>query len=259
MNPESMTQNVVEVPVRGAGGEDRGYRKVEVSKIDGRVRFRLLKEAVVMYRANQRVGTHSTKTRAEVAGSNKKPWRQKGTGRARAGTRKSPLWRGGGVVFGPHPRDYSYAIHRKQRRLAVRSALLSKFLDGEVVIVEGLDVEEPKTKLVASALRALGVERSCLIGTKGVQRKLVLAARNIPGVQVAPVSDFNALDVLRAHTILLTSGGFEELLRLASAEGRRSEGGAGPAEAAAPPSEVPAGASSPEREEVREEGEAHDP
>lgn len=257
MNPESMTQNVVEVPVRGSGGEERGYRRVEISKIDGRVRFRLLKEAVVMYRANRRVGTHSTKTRAEVAGSSRKPWRQKGTGRARAGTRKSPLWRGGGVVFGPHPRDYSYAIHRKQRRLAVRSALFSKFQDKEVVIVEGLEVEEPKTKLVARALRALGIQRSCLIGTKGVQRNLVLAARNLPGVQVAPVSDFNAFDVLRAHTIVLTADGFGELLRLVGAE-PRSEESAGPGERAVPTSGAPAGESSPQAEGSRGGAEPHD-
>src|SRR6185503_1894432 len=127
------------VPVRDAEGKEIEKLEVDGSKIDQRLRPRLLKEAAVMYLANRRVGTHETKTRAEVAGSTKKPWKQKGTGRARAGTRKSPLWRGGGIIFGPHMRDYSYAINRKQRRLAVRSALLSKLQAGEVVVIEGLN------------------------------------------------------------------------------------------------------------------------
>lgn len=231
-------ENVVEVPVKGAGGEDRGHRTLELSKLDARVRFRLLKEAVVMYRANQRLGTHSTKTRSFVAGSNKKPWRQKGTGRARAGTRKSPLWRGGGVVFGPHPRDYSYAVHRKQRRTAVRSALFAKFRDGQVVILDGLALESPKTKVVAGALRALAVETPCLVGTARHDPKLALAARNIPGVLVAPVSDFNALDVLRVRSVVLTAEAFDEVVRkMASDEDRGAEAGAAMAGSNAPADE----------------------
>jgi large subunit ribosomal protein L4 len=189
------TQSTVKVPFRGAGGEDKGELQVPLHRIDERVRYPLLKEAVVMYGANQRRGTHSTKTRSDVAGSNKKPWRQKGTGRARAGTRKSPLWKGGGIVFGPHPRDYSYSIHKKQRRLALKSALLSKFVDGEVVVVDGLRVEEPKTKHVHKILKALGIQGSCLIGTKENDKNLALAARNIPGVLVATLKNFNTLEV----------------------------------------------------------------
>jgi large subunit ribosomal protein L4 len=202
----------LQVPLKGVGGEDKGTLPLSPSAIDIRVRHRLLKEAVLMYAANRRVGTHATKTRAYVAGSTKKPWKQKGTGRARAGTRKSPLWRGGGIVFGPHPRDYSYSIDRKQRRLAVRSALLSKFRDGQVLVVEGLRCDGPKTKTVREALRALGVSGSCLIGTPAMDRFLVMSARNLPGVLVSPVGEFNSLDVLKVRTVVLTREAFDLLV-----------------------------------------------
>lgn len=216
-------ENVLEVPVKGAEGEDKGVVTIEASRLDSRVRPRLLKEAVVMYAANKRLGTHSTKTRAEVRGSTRKPYRQKGTGRARAGTRKSPLWRGGGVTFGPKPRDYSYAIHRKQRRLALRSALLSKLQDGQVLVVEGLQVEAPKTSRVSQMLRALGVTGSCLIGTPRTDRNLVLSVRNIPGVSVSEVRDLNAFDVLKARTLVLTREAFDQLAEWS--DGTRSEAG----------------------------------
>jgi large subunit ribosomal protein L4 len=202
---------VLQVPVKSAGGEDRGQVSLEAKVLGGRVRFPLLKEAAVMYAANQRVGTHETKTRGQVAGSTKKPWRQKGTGRARAGSRKSPLWRGGGTVFGPHQRDYSYAIQKKSRRLAVRSALLAKFLSGQVVVLEGLELEAPKTRQVARVLSALGVRGSCLIGTAGHDRNLVLSARNLPGVLVSTVKEMNALDILKARTVVLTRDAFSTL------------------------------------------------
>lgn len=202
---------ILQVPVKGVAGEDRGEVSVPAWRLDERVRRRLLKEAVVMYSANRRVGTHETKIRSEVSGSTKKLYRQKGTGHARAGSRKSPLRRGGGVVFGPHMRDYSYSIHRKQRRLALRSALLSKFRDGQVLVVEGLGAAEPKTRAVRKALDALGVEGTCLIGTKDVDKNLVLSVRNLPGVIIAPVRDFNALDVLKVRKVVLTRDAFDAL------------------------------------------------
>jgi large subunit ribosomal protein L4 len=202
---------LLEVPLRGTGGEDQGRLTLDPGRLDRRVRHALLKEAAVMYAANKRVGTHETKTRGQVRGSTRKPWKQKGTGRARAGTRKSPLWRGGGVVFGPHPRDYSYQINRKQKRLALRSALLGKFRDGQVIVIDGLAADSPKTKPVARVLGALGVKGSCLIGTARPEKNLVLAARNIPGVVVSAVKDLNALDVLNARTVLLTREAFDAL------------------------------------------------
>jgi large subunit ribosomal protein L4 len=206
-----MSTEVLQVPVKDASGADKGRLPFAPERLDCRVRHRLLKEAVVMYEANRRVGTHETKTRGQVAGSTKKLYRQKGTGRARAGTRKSPLRRGGGTVFGPHPRDYSYAIPRKQRQLALRSALLSKFRDGQVVVLDGLALEKPRTRSVAEALAALGVSGTCLIGTSGHDRNLVLSARNIPDVIVAPVEEFNARDVLRVRTIVLLRSAFDAL------------------------------------------------
>jgi len=202
----------IQIPLKGVGGEDKGSLEISADSVDCRVRYPLLKEAAVMYLANRRVGTHETKTRAEVAGSTKKPWKQKGTGRARAGTRKSPLWRGGGIIFGPHMRDYSYAINRKQRRLAVRSALLSKLQAGEVVVIDGLNAgDKPRTKPVAAALQAIGVRGRCLLGTGTYDKNLYLSARNIEGVTVAPVKEFNALDVLNARTIVLTRDAFDSL------------------------------------------------
>jgi len=205
--------NTIQVPLKGAGGEDKGQLELDIALLDTRVRYPLLKEATLMYLANRRVGTHETKTRARVAGSTRKPWKQKGTGRARAGSRKSPLWRGGGIIFGPHPRDYSYAINKKQRRQALRSALFAKFKDGQVVVLDGLKVDSPKTKTVAAALKSIGVSGDCLLGTAAYDRNLYLSARNIPGVCVSRVSDFNALDVLNARTVVLLRDAFDTLLR----------------------------------------------
>ena len=201
----------LEVPVKGVAGEDKGRLAVPPAGLDKRVRIALLKEAAIMYQANKRVGSHETKTRSQVRGSTRKLWKQKGTGRARPGSRKSPVLRGGGVVFGPHNRDYSYSINRKQRRLAVRSALYSKFLDGQVVVLDGLKIDSPKTKSVAAALGAIGVQGSCLIGTHAHDRNLVLSARNLPGVLVSPLKEFNALDILTARTVVLTREAFDAL------------------------------------------------
>ncbi len=208
----------ISVTVKNAAGAGVGERSISTANLDDRVRYRLLKEAVVMHEANRRTGTHKTKSRGEIAGSGKKPWRQKGTGRARAGSRKSPLWRGGGVIFGPRPRDYSYSINKKQRRLALRSAMFSKFSDQEVLVLEGLELSEPKTKALAAALRACGVTGSCLIGTLGQEPSLVLSARNLPRVQVAPIKDWNAFDVLRAATLVLLPEAFEALAAGETAE-----------------------------------------
>jgi large subunit ribosomal protein L4 len=215
----------LEVPLRGVAGEDKGRLAVPRAGLDKRVRVSLLKEAAVMYQANKRVGTNETKTRSQVRGATRKLWKQKGTGRARIGSVRSPSTRGGGVIFGPHNRDYSYSINRKQRRLAVRSALYGKFLDGKVVVLEGLKVEAPKTKSVATALSAIGVHGGCLIGTHAHDRNLVLSARNLPGVLVSPLKEFNALDVLTARTIVLTREAFDALCAEPAAAGGTVEGG----------------------------------
>jgi large subunit ribosomal protein L4 len=202
----------LEVSVVNAKGQEVERLTFAPSVLDERLRSRLLKEAVVMYQANKRVGTHDTKTRSDVEGPNRKPWRQKGTGRARAGTRKSPLWRGGGIVFGPHPRDYSYQINKKQRRRALRSALLAKFRSGQVKVVDRIELSAPKTKEAAAILKAVGARGKILIGSETLDRNLWLSARNIAEVTILPVDDFNALEVLRAATVVLTKPALSRLL-----------------------------------------------
>jgi len=174
---------------------------------------RVQREAVLMYQANQRAGTHDTLDRSEVAGSKRKPWKQKHTGRARAGSRRSPLWRGGGVIHGPHPRDYSYSMPRKALRVATRAALAGKFLDQEVVFVDRFAFDAPSTKRAASLLAALGVERTALVVLPERDEAAWKSFRNIPGCRVLPADDVNAYEVLRHRTVVLTPASFEALQR----------------------------------------------
>lgn len=154
-------------------------------------------DAVVAYRANQRLGTAKTKQMGEVAGSGKKPWRQKGTGRARAGSFQSPLWRGGAVVFGPQPRDYSKRIPKKVRTLALRKAVSERLLAGDVVVVDDLKLPTHKTKDFAGMLRQLtGGAPSTLVIADAVDRNLKLASRNLPAVAVRPAADVNVYEML---------------------------------------------------------------
>lgn len=167
------------------------------------VRPHLLHEAVVMQLNNRRAGTASTKTRGRVRGSGRKPWRQKGSGRARAGSVRSPIWVGGGTVFGPLPRDYSYRIPKKARRQAVLSALSLKRQEEKLVVVEPEDVTEIKTRLMAEALAALGVGNSLLVIAESDQ-KIELSARNLPNVKVLRVAGLNVYDLLRFEYLVLT-------------------------------------------------------
>lgn len=164
----------------------------------------LLHEAVVMYRANQRQGTSDTKTRAEVAGGTKKPWRQKGTGRARVGNNRSPIWRHGGITFGPHQRDYSWAMPKKSRHAALRSALSAKVRDGEVVIIDQFAISEPKTKVVADALKKLNAPKGALIVSADFDTNVYRSARNIPGVAATAARNINVYDVLSHDRVVMT-------------------------------------------------------
>ncbi|MBN1443261.1 MAG: 50S ribosomal protein L4 [Planctomycetes bacterium] len=235
MNPEDKLQGdadqgsapepaVFTVPRKSPSGETLSDLSISEESLDRRVRYKLLKDAVVMYAANRRRGTHDTKTRGDVTGSTRKLWRQKGTGRARAGSKKNPVWRGGGTIFGPHPRDYSYSINKKQKRLALSSALRSKFAEGRVLVLEGLDLDAPRTRAVAGVLKALGVEGRCLIGTAQVDRNLVLSTRNIPKVRAKVVSDLNAEDVLMADRLILTRDAFDRVSAGSLAGGVVSQG-----------------------------------
>jgi len=164
----------------------------------------VLHQFVKMQLANKRVGTSSTKTRAEVSGSGKKPWRQKGTGRARSGHKRNPVWKGGGVAFGPRPRDYSFRMPRKIRRLAMRSALSSKVLDNNIIVVDQLNFAEPKTKQMVQALEALKAGNKTLVITTGDQQNVMKSARNIPGVKPLGVDFINVYDLLKYDTLLIT-------------------------------------------------------
>lgn len=172
---------------------------------------RAMHAAVVNFLANQRQGTQSTKTRAEVRGGGRKPWRQKGTGHARQGSIRSPQWTGGGVALGPKPRDYSYRINRKVKRLALLSALSAKAAAGEIIVVDDFAIDEYKTKTVVKMLSALGAEKKPLIVTDGVNEKLVKSAANIPGAKTTPANLINVYDILNAGTFVMSEGAAKKI------------------------------------------------
>jgi len=156
----------------------------------------LMHAMVVCYLANQRQGTQSTLTRTEVRGGGRKPWRQKGTGHARQGSIRAPQWVHGGVALGPKPRDYSYSLNKKEKRLAMKSALSSKVLDSDLLVIDSIKTEEFKTKTIVSMLKALGVEGKALIVTTEPDKKVIKSAGNIPGVKTATVNTLNVYDIL---------------------------------------------------------------
>ena len=163
----------------------------------------LVHEAVVMQQASERQGTASTLQRGEVSGSGKKPWRQKHTGRARAGSTRSPLWRHGGTVFGPKPREYGFAIPKKKYRAALRTALSSKVSRGEIVVVSDLSIESPKTRLLAKALSQLGLTRKTLIVVGEDRQNLERAARNLKDVKLVKPQELNVYDVVRYDSLVI--------------------------------------------------------
>ena len=160
--------------------------------------------AVVNFLANQRQGTQSTKTRSEVSGGGRKPWRQKGTGHARQGSTRSPQWTHGGVALGPKPRDYSYRINRKVKRLAILSAISAKAAAGDMILLDSLTVNEYKTKAVVGMLSAVGAGKKNLIVTPVVEEKLVRSAANIPGVKTTVATSVNTYDVVNANKFILS-------------------------------------------------------
>jgi len=198
---------MISVPIHSQTGEATGRTyDFDPAELAPGVNKQLLHDAVVMYQANLRVGTHKTKTRSEVSGSSHKLYKQKGTGRARMGNKRTPVRRGGGHGFAKRPRDFSYRMPKKALRLATRSALLGKFLDGEVVVMEQLAVEQAKTKVVASLLKTLGVSgKSCLIATEQLDPLLYRSARNIPDVGVKPAVELNAYELLRRRHLIVTT------------------------------------------------------
>ncbi|MEZ5979811.1 MAG: 50S ribosomal protein L4 [Planctomycetota bacterium] len=190
-----------------------GQVEIDEAPFGGKVLYRTLKDAVVMYQANQRQGTVSTRGRDQVAGSNKKPWKQKHTGRARAGDRKSPIWRGGGTVFGPKPRDYSYHMPTKARRVALRSALAGKLADDEVVVAELGDFAAPSAKAARKILADLGTPRRATIVVAEHSQNVHKSFRNFPGVNVRTASDLCAHDVVNGGLIVAERAAMDELAK----------------------------------------------
>jgi large subunit ribosomal protein L4 len=222
---------MLNVPVFNTKGEKVGEESIDASLLGGEVNKQLLHDAVLMYQANKRVGTVNTRGRADVAGSGKKLFRQKGTGNARAGSKRTNKRVGGGVAFARRNRDYSYVMPKKAVRLATRMAVLSKIQDKQILILDGLQSSDIKTSVVAAAFASLqrpDIEKTTaenktqqakqslatatlLLGLPEHDPKLYLSARNISGVKIAPVSDFNALDVLKQRYLVLTREAFQKL------------------------------------------------
>lgn len=175
-------------------------------------RTSLVHEAVVMQRACERQGTASTLRRSEVSGSGKKPWKQKHTGRARAGSLRSPVWRHGGIVFGPKPRDYSYSMPKKKYRAALQSALSAKLTDGKIIVVSDFALSQPKTKLLAKALDQFGLGETALLVAGDTQAAMLQAARNLSSVKVVSADQLNVYDVVRAGVVVIHE---RELARVA--------------------------------------------
>ena len=180
--------------------------------LDGAVNTDVVYQAILMYQAGEREGTAATKTRGEVRGGGKKPWKQKGTGQARHGSRRSPIWRGGGVTFGPHPRDYSYSIPSQTRRKAVVEAMKDKISNGKMMLVSQLELDSPKTKTVAHWMDALKLVKPLLLVEKR-NENLLLASRNIREMSVKTADEVNALDVALHKEFVLTKGAYLGLIK----------------------------------------------
>ena len=200
-------------------GNKVGTYNVEAADFAPEINKQLLHDAVVMYQANARQGSHKTKSRAEVAASTKKMYRQKGTGNARAGHKRSGVRRGGGHIFARRPRDYSYRLPRKALQLATRMAIASKVGDGEMVVIDELKFETPKTQDMAQILKNLGCDgQSLLVATEGYDVNVYKSGRNIDRVSVSPAAELNALNVLSSRMLLVTKSALDVLKQRAGSE-----------------------------------------
>jgi large subunit ribosomal protein L4 len=188
-----------------------GTAELSDAVFGGRVKADLIHESVVRANAAERRGTHATKNRALVSGSGKKPWRQKGTGRARVGEIRNPLWRKGGTVFGPQPRSYEYQLPRKVEKGALRAALAAKIQGGALIVVDALTASEVKTKAAVGMLKAIGVNGKALLVDVRADEKLALSVRNVPGVALLPSNRITARDVADTRTVVVTQAALEKL------------------------------------------------
>jgi large subunit ribosomal protein L4 len=201
----------MKLTIKDIKGNSQGELTVKLPLVEDGRGTQAVHDTVVAYQAAQRMGTACTKTMGEVAGSGKKPWRQKGTGRARAGSFASPLWRGGGVVFGPKPRDFAKKVSRKTRQLALRKALGERLKAGDVQVVDDLKLDAPKTKTVLGLLSALELKGTTLIVSQATDKNLALSARNLSDVTLATSDTLTTYDVLRPDKLVFTKGAFEQI------------------------------------------------
>lgn len=208
---------MLSVPVYNVTGQKIGDESIDPALLGGDVNTRLLKQAVVMYHANRRQGTVKTKSRADVEGSSRKLYRQKGTGRARAGNLRTPVRKGGGHTFAKSPRDFSKAMPKKMRRLARNQAVLSKIQSADALIIDGVHFGAPKTKPFAQMLAAVHADGGCVFATKGVDPNAYKSGRNIPRTEVMNVADLNAWDVLRRKKLIFTRDAFAQFKATAAA------------------------------------------
>jgi large subunit ribosomal protein L4 len=195
--------------VKNQSGGDVGELQVKFPIVEDSKGNQAVHDTVVAYQASQRAGTACTKTRGEVAGSNKKPWRQKGTGRARAGSFRSPLWRGGGVTFGPKPRDFSKKVNQKVRQLALRKSLSERLKAGEVIVIEDINLSAPKTKEFVKFINSLKLDGTVGVVVGTLSDSLRLASRNVQGVFVTTGTSLNTYQVLLPKNLVFTREGFE--------------------------------------------------
>ncbi len=203
---------MVSLTVFSESGEEVGKYEIDTEQLAGRINKQLMHDAVVMYQANLRQGSHNSRTRGQVAGSKKKMYRQKGTGNARAGGKRTNIRRGGGLARTVKPRDYSYRLNKKALRLATRMAIRSKIDDGEVIVVDKLSFSEPKTKQMAATLASLGLEgSSTLVAIADLDNGIYKSSRNLAGVSVQPVRQLNALSVLKPRRMLITKDALDRI------------------------------------------------
>ena len=210
---------MISVPIKSSTGADAGSYEFDPAELASGINKQLLHDAVVMYETNRRVGTVHTKSRGMVAGSTKKLYRQKGTGRARAGQIRTPVRRGGGHTFGKKPKDWTYRLPKKALKLATRMALLSKFEDEQVTMLDDLSVEAPRTKAVVDLIRALGLsESSCLLTIDAYDVNIWKSARNIPTVWVSPAAELNAYSLLHQRQLVVTKAAMDNIRGLIGGE-----------------------------------------
>lgn len=200
----------INVKVFDMSGKETGSIQLNENIFGVEVNQHVMHQAVVQYLANQRQGTKSAKTRAEVRGGGRKPWKQKGTGRARQGSIRSPQWTGGGVVFAPKPRDFSFKLNKKVKRLALKSALTTKVNEQKFIVLESLNFDEIKTKKMASVLSSLNITKS-LIVLENNDKNVILSARNIPNVKTTGFNSINVYDILKYETFVVTKGALSKI------------------------------------------------